>query len=171
LNGLVRVRAAHVDDAPQLAAAERETARTSVLLRSLPEELNDDAFAQRIEWLEAPGNHGRYLVALNEQNLPIGHALLDPLPLARSAHIFRLTIVVHPGHTNRGVGVVLMSELLEWARRSRRVEKIELLVRSSNVRAIRLYRSFGFLEEGRLQKAIKLEHGRYVDDLAMALFL
>ncbi len=162
------VRAARVEDAQYLAAAERETARTPGLLRSKPEELRDETFTARIEQLESPGMHGRYLVAVDAQGSLVGHALLDPMPLIQCAHVFRLTIVVHPGHTSRGVGRLLMNALVAWASENERLEKIELLVRSTNTRAIRLYQSCGFVAEGRLCRVIKLPSGEFIDDIAMA---
>jgi putative acetyltransferase len=51
------------------------------------------------------------------------------------------------------------------------VSKIELLVRSTNAPAIRLYRSSGFVEEGRHRNRVRLRDGRFVDDIAMALLL
>jgi RimJ/RimL family protein N-acetyltransferase len=164
----VTIRAAHVDDAPALAAAERETARTPGLLRSLPHELREEAFAERIAALESVNHRGRYVVAVDSRNQAVGHALLEPMALAQSAHVFRLTIVVHPGHTDRGVGRALMNDLLAWASRDPRVEKIELLVRATNERAIHLYRSLGFVEEGRLSRVVKIDAMTYIDDLTMA---
>lgn len=162
------VRAAQVEDAPLLAAAERETARTPGLLRSTPDELRDEMFAARIEQLESPGKRGRYLVATDADGRIVGHALLDPMSLSQCAHIFRLTIVVHPGHTDQGVGRLLMNALLAWARLNTHVEKIELFVRATNARAVHLYQSCGFIEEGRLRRVIKLPSGEYLDDIAMA---
>lgn len=63
-----------------------------------------------------------------------------------------------------------MEHAIAWARRSPTIEKIELRVRSTNPRAIALYRSLGFSVEGTLKKRIKLRHG-YADDLCMALFV
>lgn len=169
---VISVRTARVEDAPTLAAAERETARTPGLLRSLPSEISDAIFADRITALEAPGHKSRYIVAVDRYDAIVaGHALLEPMPLSQSAHIFRLTIVVHPGHTDRGIGRILMNDLIAWARQDLRVEKIELLVRATNERAIHLYRTCGFVEEGRLRRALKrVDDGAYVDDIAMALF-
>lgn len=168
MTSALTVRAARVEDAPILAAAERETARTPGFLRSVPEELPDEMFAARIAQLEAPGHRGCYLVAVGPSGNLLGHALLDPMPLTQCSHVFRLTIVVHPGHTDRGVGRVLMDALLAWARTNDRLEKIELLVRATNARAIHLYQSCGFVEEGRLRRVMKLSSGEYVDDIAMA---
>jgi RimJ/RimL family protein N-acetyltransferase len=167
----IAIRTARIEDASLLAAAERETARTPGLLRSLPHEISDTAFADRIAALEAPGLKGRYIVAIDHDDTIVGHALLDPISLAQSAHVFRLTIIVHPGRTDRGVGRMLMNDLIAWSRQDPRVEKIELFVRATNVRAIHLYRQCGFVEEGRLNRALKrATDGVYVDDLMMALF-
>ena len=90
--------------------------------------------------------------------------------LSALAHVFRLTIVVHPGQRGRGVGTALMRSALGWAEDDQRVRKIELLVRATNHNAIRLYRKLGFLEEGRLREHVRLPSGRFVDDIAMAWF-
>ncbi len=81
-----------------------------------------------------------------------------------------MNIVVHPGSVGRGIGARLMADLLAWARDNKRLQKIELLVRASNARAIRLYERLGFVEEGRLRARVRLPDGRMVDDIAMAWF-
>lgn len=87
------------------------------------------------------------------------------------SHVFSLTIVVHPGNTRRGVGTVLMESLLAWAIENHVVEKIELRVREGNHVAQRLYKRFGFTEEGRFEKRIKIADIAYLADIAMAKFL
>jgi ribosomal protein S18 acetylase RimI-like enzyme len=100
----------------------------------------------------------------------VGHVFLDPMPLQAISHVFRLTIVVHPGYQSQGIGNALMSELMDWAKQTPRVRKIELLVRATNEKAIRLYSKFGFLEEGRFKDRVRLPDGSFIDDLAMAWF-
>lgn len=46
----------------------------------------------------------------------------------------------------------------------------ELRVRSTNARAIGLYKKLGFVEEGRFRRRLRLEDGTFVDDVAMAYF-
>jgi len=82
-----------------------------------------------------------------------------------------LTIAVHEGHHGQGVGSALMHELLRWARANPGVEKVELHVRSSNDRAIALYRSLGFVEEGRKTRRVKIGPNEYLDDVYMALWV
>ncbi|MFZ6180882.1 GNAT family N-acetyltransferase [Nannocystis pusilla] len=119
--------------------------------------------------LGAP-ERGIYLVAERGDAI-VGHALLDPLSLAVTSHVVRLTIAVHEGHQGQGVGRALMDELLRWARANPRVEKVELQVRSTNARAVALYRSLGFVEEGRKTRRLKVGPNTYIDDIYMALWV
>lgn len=116
------------------------------------------------------GGHGIYLVA-EVEGAVVGHAFLEALTLASTAHVVRLTIAVHEGHQRQGVGRALMNELLAWARSNPAVEKVELQVRSSNTPAIELYRSLGFVEEGRKTRRLKIGPGAYLDDVYMALWV
>ena len=68
------------------------------------------------------------------------------------------------------VGEALMRELIDWAKRTPRVRKIELLMRATNQGAVRLYSKFGFFEEGRFKDRVRLPHGKFVDDIAMGWF-
>jgi putative acetyltransferase len=165
----VSIRQARGDDAPALAEAERAIAKVPGRLASLPEEIHDDSVRKMISDLVDHGR-GAYLVA-SLGGAIVGHGLLEPLPLAVTAHVVRLTLAVHEGHQGQGIGRALMSELLDWARASPRVEKVELQVRSSNERAVRLYQSLGFVEEGRKTKRLKLVSGEYIDDIYMALWV
>jgi len=160
------IRKAVVEDAANLVSAEQETSRTPGLLVSRPHELTRVAFEQKIVEL---GPSGRYVVAEKDGKI-VGHALLEPMGLQAIAHVFRLTIVVHPGYLGEGIGTALMRDLLDWAEQTPRVGKIELLVRASNARAIRLYSKLGFVEEGRFRKRVRLPDGSFVDDISMAWF-
>ena len=150
-----------------LCAAEQATALTPGLLVSRPHELQVEAFERKIELLE---QDGVYLVAESD-GAPVGHALLEPMTLTALSHVFSLTIVVHPGHLGCGIGTTLMTALMEWADSQPRVEKVELRVRATNARAIALYQRFGFVEEGRFERRIRLPDGSYIADLSMARFV
>jgi RimJ/RimL family protein N-acetyltransferase len=162
----MNIRLARPEDAPAIAATERATAATPGLLVGRPGEIPVEAYDAKIRHLET---RGRYIVAEKDGAI-IGHAFLDPLEMIATAHVCFLTIVVAPGHLGRGIGRALLSDLLAWAEADPRVGKIELRVRASNERAIRLYRALGFVEEGRFRKRVKLPDGTFVDDMAMAWF-
>lgn len=163
------IRRARPEDAPLLAAAERAIATVPGRLASRPDEIADDAVRKMIVDLNDRGR-GNYLVAEHAGEL-VGHALLEPLPLAVTWHVVRLTIAVHEGHQGQGIGRALMDELLRWARSDPRVEKVELQVRSTNEPAIALYQSLGFVEEGRKTRRLKIGPNQYIDDVYMALWV
>jgi RimJ/RimL family protein N-acetyltransferase len=165
---MLTLREATVADAPALYEAERATAKVTGHLVSESDELSLASFVDRIN--ELSDGRGKYLVAENN-GIPIGHGSLCPMPLRNVAHVVRLDICVHPGHTGQGHGRAILSALVEWAHGHPGTQKIELLVRSVNERAIALYRSAGFSEEGRLRKRVRLADGSFCDDLCMALFL
>ncbi len=164
---MVIIRSARIDDAPILCAAEQAIARTPGLLISRPEELRPEAFASLIERLTAGA--GCYFVA-EESGALVGHAFLNPMELIALAHVFRLTIAVHPGHSGKGVGTALMQSICRWAARSNRAHKVELLVRSTNERAIALYKKFGFVEEGRFRERVRVPDGSCIDEVSITWF-
>lgn len=163
------VREARAEEAPLLAAAERAIALVPGRLASRPDEIVDLAVRQMIVGLNE-NRRGLFVVAERGGEL-VGHAFLEPLPLAVTAHVVRLTIAVHEGHQRQGIGKALMNELLCWARSDARVEKVELQVRSSNEAAVALYRSLGFVEEGRKTKRLKIAPNQYIDDIYMAIWV
>jgi len=64
----------------------------------------------------------------------------------------------------------MMDYMMEWASTQEGLEKISLTVFSTNNVAISLYKKFGFITEGRMERHFKIE-GKYIDDVAMAKFL
>jgi putative acetyltransferase len=129
----------------------------------------DEDFRDRIVRL-ANDPRGKFIVALAGEEI-VGQALLDPLSLAVTSHVVVLTIAIHEGHQGRGLGKLLLTHLIEWAKSNPAIERIELRVRSANKSAIGLYEKMGFVEEGRMVKRIKIAPGRYLDDIVMALWV
>ena len=168
-NPNVTIRNARPEDASILAEAEREIAKTPGRLASRPEELKDESFKEKIIAL-SNNDSGLYLI-IEENGAIVGHALLDPHKLATTSHVVSLTIAIHEGHQGKGLGKILMKCLIEWTTSHPKIEKFELQVRSSNTRAIKLYESMGFVEEGRKTKRLKYGPNNYLDDVYMALWV
>jgi RimJ/RimL family protein N-acetyltransferase len=72
---------------------------------------------------------------------------------------------------NQGVGKALLTVLLDWAKENPLIEKVCLEVFADNTNALRLYRNFGFVEEGLKTKAIKIDEQTYYDLILMAYFV
>ena len=165
----VTVREARSDEAAVLCEAERAVVlQFDGLLVSEPAELSQVAFEERI----AAQTLGQTKVLVAEQHGElVGHASLYPMGLQKVAHVLRLDMCVHLGQWNRGHGTRLLAELLAWAGENRNAHKVELLVRSTNTTAVRLYERAGFAHEGRFIDRVRLRDGRFVDDLGMGLVL
>ena len=69
-----------------------------------------------------------------------------------------------------GIGSLMLDTLIDWARGTQIVKKINLRVRTDNERAIGLYERKGFVREGTLRKQVFL-NGTYFDHHWMGLEL
>ncbi len=65
----------------------------------------------------------------------------------------------------------MMLALITWAEQHPVIEKLCLSVFATHTRAIALYSSLGFQEEGRQLRQVKLETGVYVDVILMGCFV
>lgn len=80
-----------------------------------------------------------------------------------------LTIVVKPSFQGRGVGKSLFNAFLrEVDENWPEVGRIELESRSTNQQSISLYKSLGFVQEGRMVNKTRNADGRYEDSLLFA---
>ena len=110
-----------------------------------------------------------YILALIEDqivgalNFSAGHRL-------RTRHSGELGMSVRKAYWGLGVGSTLLEALLEWARQTRVVKKINLRVRADNHRAILLYERKGFVREGTIRKEMFLD-GVFYDLYWMGLVL
>lgn len=112
-----------------------------------------------------PGAH--QLVALIGGRI-VGNAGLMPAHASpRRAHAAHFGLSVHDDFQGRGVGRALTQALVELADRWTPYTRIELTAFFDNTRAIALYKSFGFVEEG-VFKGYVLRNGVYVDAITMA---
>lgn len=97
-------------------------------------------------------------------------AELRQLAPQRCRHVGVLSLGVHPGAQRRGLGRALLEHVIATAR-SIGLVRLELYVRDDNHRAKALYESVGFARESARARFVRLEDGRHIDDLIMAMFL
>lgn len=94
-----------------------------------------------------------------------------PEPKAFNHILSNLTIVIHPDYQSKGIGGRLFEALLQNITQSRAdVLRVELVVRESNLRAIKLYERLGFVVEGRFEKRIRAANNQLEADIPMAWF-
>lgn len=110
------------------------------------------------------------LIALHGGTI-IGNLQFKNHPRRRMAHHGHFGVGVADAWRGRGVGRAMITALLDWAAASEEIEKVCLGVFATNRRAIGLYTSMGFAEEGRRSREFKLGPGRYVDDIQMSIWV
>ena len=70
----------------------------------------------------------------------------------RIFHIGEFGISVSREYWNLGIGRALIENVIEWAKQSGVIYKIELRVRVDNKLAIKLYKDVGFIREGTISR-------------------
>lgn len=71
---------------------------------------------------------------------------------SRVGHFGEFGITVLRRYWGLGLGKILINHLIQWAKETNIVRKINLKVRADNLKAIRLYRKFGFIKEGTISR-------------------
>ncbi|OEF98835.1 hypothetical protein BHF71_10750 [Vulcanibacillus modesticaldus] len=89
----------------------------------------------------------------------------------RIAHQGSFAMSVKKEWRSQGIGKLLLETLISWAKENTNLEKICLEVLSTNIPAIKLYKRFGFTEEGRRIKQVKMDDREYDDLIYMGLFI
>src|SRR5438132_1330044 len=105
---------------------------------------------QEMAWLQAnrddPGN---LVIVAEYEGQIIGMLNFHSEERKRVKHHGELGMSVNRAWRDRGVGRALLCTLIAWAEQHPVLEKLCLQVFATNTRAITLYRSLGFKEEGR----------------------
>ncbi|WP_443748262.1 GNAT family N-acetyltransferase [Asticcacaulis solisilvae] len=164
----IEVRDGHLGDFEALFHLYREVAAVPGGLLRREAEVSPDYIRKVMENSLA---RGVSVVAIDEDRHVVGE-LHGWVPNIRQLfHVMSdLTIAISPCAQGQGVGRLLFAAFLGRVReRFGGVERVELFCRADNARAIALYRSQGFVEEGRLVGRVKDERGFIADDLLMAL--
>lgn len=93
-----------------------------------------------------------FLLALVEGRI-VGMCNVAASQRPRLRHLGYFGISVARAYWGAGVGSHMLAYVMDWARDSGLIRKIELLVQTDNHRGIRLYQKFGFEYEGRLRRS------------------
>lgn len=96
--------------------------------------------------------------------------LVGHLFVTLASGVAELGMMVRDGHRGQGVGARLLEACIDWSR-AHHAHKVALSVWPHNERALRLYRSHGFVVEGRLRRHWRRRNGELWDAVLMGLVL
>lgn len=165
------IRPAKPDDAEQIIAhMDRVTHEPNNGIARTPGDSFPSLEEERkllAEW--AMSNNSIFLVAVVEGQI-VGVCTCRGGARIALRHVAGIGIMIDKEWRDKGVGTALMLQVIEWARQSSIITRLELEVNTDNQRAIHVYRKVGFVEEGIKRHAL-FKEGRYLDNHLMALLL
>lgn len=100
----------------------------------------------------------------------VGNARFDSMTRERLKHRGDIGISVVSAEWGQGIGSMLLEAVIHFAKNTAHVEIISLEVKSDNLRAIKLYKKFGFQKIGHFKGFLKI-NGKYTDFDLMNLYL
>ena len=164
---IVVIRTGRMEDAKEILAIQREVIAEQVYLVTAPEEFNKTE-AEQGAWIKSLLESDRETLLVAEtKGKVVGWIVFQSQRRLRLAHSGSFGMMIQKEYRGRGIGRLLLGELLKWAEANPFIEKVSLGVFSTNHRAIALYHSMGFSEEGRKINEIKLSDREYADDILM----
>lgn len=157
------------DDAEELCALLPKMHSESDFLNYLPGEFGKTVEEEKEYIREHTTTPGSLAVVVKVDGRIVAVGGARSPEFKRMAHHAELGLVVLKEFWGLGIGRKIMETIIEWGRR-RRLRKMYLKVYADNDRAINLYRSLGFVEEGHLRQDVRRGDGTYGDALIMAKY-
>ncbi|WP_034333072.1 GNAT family protein [Bacillus sp. J37] len=161
----VLLRPVQIEDAEQIIHAVAQIIKSGAYIqkespRSVEEE---QIFIENMIELD-----NMYMTALiNNEIVGIARVIRGELEMKRHTGLFR-TWLVHSAQ-GKGIGSEIMKYTLKWCEKHN-LHKLCLTVFASNGLAHKLYKRYGFIQEGVQKEQVKID-GMYDDEIFMAYFL
>jgi ribosomal protein S18 acetylase RimI-like enzyme len=160
------IRPSQDADAPGLARLIDAVAGEGELIAAVPGEPDTIEQSARLVSIVLEGGLS---LTLEVDGIPAGHVMVQRRAGRHYAHVGEIAILVSNAQRGFGLGRILMEMAIDWGR-AVGLAKISLRVFPDNARAIALYRSLGFEEEGLARREVRMPGGDR-DMLLMGLAL
>ena len=86
----------------------------------------------------------------------------------KNTHVGTLAIAINTDYCNKGIGKELMSRSIEWFKNNQTLTRLQLFVRTDNLRAISLYKKYNFSIEGEMRNDTYID-GKYYNVYIMSI--
>ncbi|MGB6129202.1 MAG: GNAT family protein [Psychrilyobacter sp.] len=121
--------------------------------------LDSNGIKNSIENLSSSKNSIMLIAELD--NKIIGLASIKGYDKVRMDHVGDLGITIMKDYWGQGIGKQIVDFLLKWAKNNEFLYKVNLKVRHDNLKAIKIYKDFGFNKEGILLDDFKVNKVYY----------
>lgn len=124
------------------------------------------------EWIESHINTPYYIAIVAVlDNVVVGLIEFSNGGRLRISHTGEFGMSVDKSVRDLGIGALLLQSLIDWAKSTDQIEKINLSVHANNDHAQALYKKLGFVTEGIRKNDIKYGPNNYVDTIIMGMVL
>lgn len=166
-NGQVLViRKAVIQDAPRMIQYLERIAQDTEFLTFGPGELTLSVIEEEKLIEESCNGRNKVTFVAEVENEIIGCLNFRGGPRPRNEHAGEFGVSVLKDYWGQGIGSTMIEEMIEWAKVSNVVRKINLLVRIDNIRAIHIYEKLEFMREGVISRGVFIS-GQFYDYLHM----
>lgn len=164
----LRIREASLDDAPLLLDMFRQAVRETDFLMTTPGEAEKLTLAQEREFIASyRENDNQLFLVADVAGKPAGTLSITQARAVKQHHVGEFGIVILQEYWNMGIARRMITFMLQWVERHPVIHYINLSVMAGNEKAIRLYRNFGFAEEGRRPSAVRQDEKVFQDVILM----
>jgi ribosomal protein S18 acetylase RimI-like enzyme len=160
------IRPSQDADAPGPAALIDAVAGEGELIAAVPGEPDTIEQSSRLVSIVLEGG---LTLTLEVDGVPAGHVMVQRRAGRHYAHVGEIAILVGNAERGAGLGRALMEMAIAWGR-AVGLAKLSLRVFPDNQRAVALYRSLGFADEGLVRGEVRMPSGDR-DMLLMGLVL
>jgi len=162
------IRTGKIEDAEATLNIQKSIVCEGEYIIAYPDEFTKTLSQQR-EWLKSIlDNENETIIVAEKDEEVVGFIVFESTRnRKRLSHTGSIGLLIRNNYRGIGIGKMLIQVLLEWAEKNPLIEKVSLAVFSTNHRAISLYKSMGFIEEGRKINEFKFAENEYVDDILM----
>ncbi len=165
------IRAGEIEDSEALFKISKSIISEREYFITVPEEFEMTLEQHREHIRELLNKEKETLFVAEIEGLVVGSIVFRSQTTKRQSHIGTISMSIDKEYRGIGIGKALLKSLLDWVEKSPVIEKVCLGVFSTNDRAVSLYKSMGFIEEGRKVKEFKINDNTYVDDILMYKFV
>ena len=165
----ITVRTANKPDAPQIVKLMKEVIKEGLYTLAEPDEYKATVKTESAKITRFKQSPGKIYIIAELKNIITGFISFDNWDTRRTQHTGLFSVYLNKKYRGKGIGKILVEQMLDWGKTNPVNRKISLYVFSTNKSAISLYKHLGFKQEGRCPNDMII-NGKYVDSIMMYKF-